>query len=126
MVKMQTDLTICLNNKSMDMLSSNTNTSDAHTASMQNISDGEIANTVTLEQGSSLIASINCVVDYEDTQLLFSELMQTTGEVANIITDIASAFEECDGILSSGIEAQFAIAEPVPTPAPTPTPIPEN
>lgn len=110
----------------MNMLSSDTNTSAAHTASIQSISNSSYIDNVILEQGSTLIGSINCVVDFADTQSLFNELMQITGDIANIITDIASAFEECDGILSSSIEAQFAIAEPVPTPAPTPTPIPEN
>lgn len=110
----------------MDMLSSDTNTSATHTSSIQSISNSSYIDNVILEQGSTLIGSINCVVDFADTQSLFNELMQITGDIANIITDIASAFEECDGILSSSIEAQFAIAEPVPTPAPTPTPIPEN
>lgn len=110
----------------MDMLSSDTNTSAAHAASIQSISNSSYIDNVILEQGSTLIGSINCVVDFTDTQSLFNELMQITGDISNIITDIASAFEECDVILSSNIEAQSALAESTPTPVPTPTPIPEN
>lgn len=102
------------------IISSHTDSVITHTGLMRSTIESSVADAVTLEQGSSLVASIRSVTDFEDNQALLYELIQVFVETTDTITNIATIFEECDALLFSNLEAQSSIPVPVPTPTPTP------